>query len=131
MPFLATMSRMTSQSISVSGQILGTATTKLLDVPLIFKGKLVAAASRAKYSDAADLLYLEGRYGSRIKPRQKEYNLRCIGLALKRYPHLEHAFRRLGFNVQKAKEEAEDLELSDGLAGPALNQVQNGLLYGL
>ncbi|CAK4031392.1 Hypothetical predicted protein [Lecanosticta acicola] len=104
-------------------------TTTILDPCAVFKGKLAAAAGRAKFTDAADLLLLAGRFEEPLKERCRELNQTLAGLAMKRYPHLELAFARLGIDIERCKRLVEDSDLQQLPAIP--RAVQAGLLFGL
>lgn len=121
---------MTPQTVTVQGESLGSQVTQLLDVGFVYKGKLRAAAMRGKHSDAADLIFLESRYTDYLKGRATEFSRYYVGLALKRFPHLEHSFVRVNIDVKAAKVRVQDVEL-DALPTPQPNDVQNGLLFGL
>ncbi|RDW86945.1 uncharacterized protein DSM5745_03587 [Aspergillus mulundensis] len=112
---------------TVNGQRLGTGPSSFLDPFLLFKGKLRAAATRAKFHDSADLRWLADRYGQAIQMRRNELNPQYIGLALKRYPELELLFGRLGVDIARAKHSVRDLSPSR-LPPPAQGDVQRGLL---
>jgi hypothetical protein len=62
-----------------------------------------------------------------IHERKGELNLQYIGLALKRYPELEHLFHRLEIDLARAKHAARHLDPSR-LPAPAPGDVQEGLL---
>ncbi|OAR00236.1 hypothetical protein LLEC1_06453 [Akanthomyces lecanii] len=90
-------------------------------------GKLRAAATRAKYHDAADLRLLGDKYGDEIKSLSQGLGLNYVGLAIKRYPELERLFERLGVDVLQAKEVTKNMDLGS-LPRPAPGDVQRGLL---
>ncbi|PMB68309.1 hypothetical protein BM221_006486 [Beauveria bassiana] len=113
--------------MAIRGAALGDGTSDFLPTFYLFKGKLRAAATRAKYHDTADLRLLEGTYGDEIKSLCKGLNLNYVGLAIKRYPELERLFERLGVDVPKAKEVTKDADLGN-LPPPAPGDVQRGLL---
>ena len=125
------MAHVQSQRVQVAGERAGSSTTKILDVVLLFKGKLQAAATRSKHSDAADLLWLEGRYNASLKARKAEFNRSYAGMAMLRYPHLEHAFARLGLDVDACKTLVRGLDLDARQPPPQIGQVQSGLMYGV
>ena len=112
---------------TVAGQTLGTAYTAHLSPGYIFKGKLRAAATRSKFHDSADLRWLEQHFNGEIRPLVDGFDLRMVGLALKRYPELEYCFSRLGMNIARAKDITSAVNLSS-LPPPRRGDVQNGLL---
>ena len=111
---------------SVSGK------TKILDPCTIFKGKLQATALRQplKHTDAADLVYLEGRFNAYIKPRNAELSPTLVGMALKRHSHLRSAFQRLGVDLKACEAAAQRYDPERHPPQPK-NSVQQALLYGL
>ena len=109
----------------VAGQILGNQYAAILDPVCIFKGKLRAAAARAKFHDSADLRWLEQKFGATLQQRRGEFNLETVGLAMKRYPELESLFVNIGVDITTAKARAATLDLS---TLPQRGDVQNGLL---
>lgn len=123
------MSVVRTMQVQVRGEKSGIRPTKILDVVFLYKGKLQAAATRAKHSDAADLLYLEGEHQATLKTHKSQFSRHHVGMALKRYPHLEHSFGRLGLDLKACKETAKDVDLQALPATPAPNAVQNGLLF--
>lgn len=112
---------------TINGQRLGTGQASFLDPFYLFKGKLRAAATRAKFHDSADMRWLADRYGNAIQARKESLNLEYIGLAMKRYPELEFLFGRPGIDLSRAKEAARDLDPSR-LPAPPPGDVQRGLL---
>ena len=110
---------------SVAGEALGNQYAAILDPVYIFKGKLRAAAARAKFHDSADLRWLEQKFGAIFQQRRSEFNLETVGLAMKRYPELESLFVRIGVDITVAKARAATLVLSTLLQK---GDVQNGLL---
>ncbi|TWU76674.1 hypothetical protein ED733_008476 [Metarhizium rileyi] len=113
--------------ISIKGFSLGQGVARFLEPFYLFKGKLRAAATRAKFHDSADLRMLVGKYYTALKSRAHELDLEYVGLSLKRYPELERLFEQLGVDIAKAKRVANDLDL-DTLSAPAPGDVQRGLL---
>jgi hypothetical protein len=113
--------------MAINGQVTGKGTSSFLDPFHIFKGKLRAAALRAKFHDAADLRWLETRCSQDIRARRQELNLKYVGLAMKRYPELALLFTRIGIDVNKAKNAAINLD-PNKLPLPAHGDVQEGLL---
>ncbi|KAE8356062.1 hypothetical protein BDV28DRAFT_7345 [Aspergillus coremiiformis] len=112
---------------TINGQRLGTGQASFLDPFYLFKGKLRAAATRSKFHDSADLRWLAARYGNLIQARKVELNPQYIGLAVKRYPELEHLFGRVGVDLNGAKDAARDLDPFK-LLRPTPGDVQRGLL---
>jgi len=112
---------------AVSGDVYGTGSTSLLDPVYIFKGKLRAAATRAKFHDSADLRWLEAQYSDQLRANVGQFNLQYIGLALKRYPELELMFARIGVNVTAAKQTVAQLNFNQ-LPAPAPGDVHRGIL---
>lgn len=111
----------------VAGEVLGNQYAAILDPVCIFKGKLHAAATRAKFHDSADLRWLEQKFGATLQQRRSEFNLETVGLAIKRYTELESLFVRIGVDIAVAKARAATLVLST-LPPPQKGDVQNGLL---
>ena len=109
----------------VAGEALGNQYAAILDPVCIFKGKLCAAAARAKFHDSADLRWLEQKFGATLQQSRSEFNLETVGLAMKRYPELESLFVRIGVDITAAKARAATLVLS---TLPQKGDVQNGLL---
>lgn len=116
-----------TNAVPISGQALGDGTCSFLDPFHLFKGKLRAAATRAKFHDSADLRWLETRYSQAIQASRQELNLQYVGLALKRYPELELLFTRIGIDINVAKNAAINLD-PNNLPRPAPGDVQEGLL---
>ena len=109
------------------GQSQGTGSTALLDSQYLFKGKLRAAATRAKFHDSADVRWLGGREQARLQQARCEFSLLYVGLALKQYPELESCFTRIGLDVNAAKVSASAHELNQ-LPPPQPGDAQRGLL---
>jgi hypothetical protein len=127
----ASMSVIRTTQVQVRGERSGLQVTKILDLVFIYKGKLQAAATRAKHSDAADLLYLEGEHKAELRAHNNQINRQHVGMALKRYPHLEHSFERLGLDLKACKAVAREMDLDTLPATSPPNAVQNGLLFNL
>ncbi|RYO85722.1 hypothetical protein DL766_009367 [Monosporascus sp. MC13-8B] len=121
------MANVQCRSVPVRGLSLGQGTSSFLDPFYLFKGKVRAAATRAKFHDSADLRMLASRYASAIKSRTNELNLEYVGLAIKRYIELGRLIQQLGVDVEKAKRAAKHLDLNK-LPPPAPGDVQRGLL---
>ena len=92
----------------------------------------MSSSHAKKFSDSADLVYLEGRFNRELKARNNEFSRHLLGMALKRYPHLEYAFTRLEVDMKACKSVAKDIDLEvvDN-APPEPNQVQNNLMFNL
>ena len=131
MSMTASMKNMRRERVQIPSGTVGLNTAKTLDVSFIFKGKLQAAASRSKHSDATDLLWLEERYNSALKAHTNEYDRRIVGMAMRRYNDLEQAFGRLGVDLEACKAVTRDFDPNDKMPQPELDQVQSGLMYGL
>jgi hypothetical protein len=121
------MGNIHTNAVAISGQVLGDGTSSFLDPFHLFKGKLRAAATRAKFHDSADLRWLEARYGQAIQARRQELNLQYVGLALKRYPELGLLLNRIGIDINVARNAAINLD-PNNLPRPAPGDVQEGLL---
>ncbi|EGX95925.1 hypothetical protein CCM_00579 [Cordyceps militaris CM01] len=121
------MSALSLKRQVIHGAVLGQGTSNFLSAFQLFKGKLRAAATRNKFHDAADLRALESKYREEIKSQSQGLSLSYVGLAMKRYPELVYLFERLGVDVQRAKELAEDIDLAK-LPPPEPGDVQRGLL---
>lgn len=115
------------KEVLIRGETQGEGTTFLLDEVYLFKGKLRAAATRHKHSDAADLVWLEGKYSQSLRANVSQLNLVLCGLALRRYSHLHYAFQRIGIDVQAAAEAAKDVAF-DSVTATAPGDVQRGIL---
>ncbi|KAG4430178.1 hypothetical protein IFR05_014337 [Cadophora sp. M221] len=113
--------------VAINGASLGAATAPFLDPVYLFKGKLRATATRAKFHDSADLRWLEGHFGQAIRARRDELNPQYVGLAMKRHPELEPLFIRLGIDVAAAKNAAFNLD-PNNLPRPAPGDVLMGIL---
>ncbi len=113
--------------VAITGQALGNGRASFLDPVYIFKGKLRAAATRAKFHDSANLRWLETRYSAQIQARRGELILDHVGLALKGYPELANLFARLGVDLNGARYAARNLHPNQ-LPAPAPGDVQQGLL---
>ena len=106
-------------------QVLGSSGC-LLDNVHIFKGKMLAAAARNKFTDAVDLLFLEGKYRDMLRSDVNALNLRDVGMALRRYSHLNAAFQRIGVDIQAALQAANaSIKLSENRAP---FDIQQGVL---
>lgn len=121
------MSGLSTHKVAVSGQASGSGRISLLDPVQIFKGKLHAAATRAKFHDSADLRWLAVRAKDKLIAARAQLNLPTIGLALKRYPELKSTFLSLEINTKKAEEAVANVSLSQ-LPPPKVGDVQMGLL---
>ncbi|KAM4054324.1 ser/Thr protein phosphatase [Hirsutella rhossiliensis] len=121
------MGNVPRRALVIEGLSLGRDLSYFLDPFYLFKGKLRAAATRAKFHDPADLRMLAGKYENVIKPRAHELDHGYAGLALKRYVELERLFDRLGVDVQRAKDVVKNCDL-DKLPAPTLGDVQRGIL---
>ncbi|CAJ2507505.1 Uu.00g086910.m01.CDS01 [Anthostomella pinea] len=113
--------------VEINGQSQGPGTSAFLDPFYLFKGKLRAAATRAKFHDSADLRMLAGKFESLIQPRAHELDLEYVCLAIKRYVELERLFEKIGIDVKKAKVAVSNLD-PHKLPPPAAVDVQRGLL---
>ncbi|KAI1135555.1 hypothetical protein F5Y05DRAFT_416228 [Hypoxylon sp. FL0543] len=125
--FVHSMESAPCSLISIKGHSLGHGVSSFLRPFYIFKGKLHAAAHRAKFLDSADLRALANQHEDDIKPFVDQLNLETIGLAIRRHVELELLFRRLGVDLSEAKQAAKYTSLSDEEAVPA-GAVQSGLL---
>ena len=121
------MGNIQPNAVAINGASLGNGTALFLDPVYLFKGKLRAAATRAKFHDSADLRWLEGRFRQTIQAKRAELNSQYAGLAMKRYPELEPLFIRLGIDVAVAKDAAFNLD-PNNLPRPAPGDVQLGIL---
>jgi hypothetical protein len=121
------MGNIQPNAVAINGASLGNGTALFLDSVYLFKGKLRAAATRAKFHDSADLRWLEGRFRQTIQAKRAELNSQYVGLAMKRYPELEPLFIRLGIDVAVAKDAALNLD-PNNLPRPARGDVQLGIL---
>ena len=113
--------------LQVRGEKLGDRPTSILDEVYIFKGKLRAAAIRAKGSDAADLAYLESTCPDKLRTGAGQFSRYYAGLALKRYPHLVPVVQRVGIDVKAAENAVVGISL-EALPLPQPGDVQKGLL---
>lgn len=111
----------------VAGQSIGAGIIAHLDPVYIFKGKVRAAATRAKFHDSADLRWLERTSNAVLQQRKGELSLEYVGLAMKRYPELELVFTRIGVDIDAARAAAATLDPND-LPPPQRDDVQKGLL---
>lgn len=127
---VVSIAKVQSRRVQVFGDDGQQSETKILDVVSVFKGKLQAAAFRSKFSDAADLIWLENRYNSSLKARKVELNEPRVGMAALRYPHLEYAFARLHIDVQACKALVNGWVPGVGQSRPGLGEMQSGLVYG-
>ncbi|GAB0139215.1 hypothetical protein EsDP_00007428, partial [Epichloe bromicola] len=122
-----TMGDVPCNTVSIKGSCLGEGMACFLDPFYLFKGKLRATATRAKFHDSADLRMLVGKYEGVLKSHAHELHLEYVGLSLKRYPELERLFEQLGVDIEQAKRAANGLDLNR-LPAPAPGDVQRGLL---
>lgn len=111
----------------VKGQHFGLRTIYQLPPFLIFKGKIFAAARRAKFHDSADLRWLENNTSDQIQAQAHQLPLEEVGLAIKRYSILERVFLRLGVNVEAAKARTATMDLKE-LPSYQKGDVQTSLL---
>ncbi|KAK2858529.1 hypothetical protein FQN49_004643 [Arthroderma sp. PD_2] len=109
-----------TQTVLVDGKPV-----QLLDVVLIFKGKLHAAADRAKSSDTLDLKHLLNKYAERLRPHATKISLRDVGKAVRRYPELTEPLSSIGINVFQAQGIQSDE--ATWLSPPPYN-VQKGIM---
>lgn len=112
---------------SIQGETLGNGNAFFLDPVYIFKGKLRACATREKPHDAADLRWLEDRFGADLQRKIGEINLEWAGLALKRSPELEYPLSRIGLDIEEAKARVAKFDINN-LPSPQPGDVQKGLL---
>ena len=115
------------RQILVHGPVNGTRPISLLDPVYIFKGKLRAAALRGKFTDSADLRWLESHFRDQLRRNKSQFDLRYVGLALRRYPELYILFNRLGLNIPAAEAATAHMDISH-LPAPAPGDVHRGLL---
>ena len=121
-----------SHTVAITGHEAGVGSTRILDPVSIFKGKLRAAATRSKHTDAADIVWLEGRFNEALKARNNEFNQVLVGMAAIRYPHLERPFIRLDCKIEDCKALAESRGFNPNAIQPAaVGDVQRGLGQGL
>ncbi|KAI9768677.1 MAG: hypothetical protein M1839_003985 [Geoglossum umbratile] len=111
----------------VRGAMLGAGPVSSLDEVHIFKGKLRAAAVRAKASDAPDLTYLESAFRDKLCTGASQFSRYHAGLALLRYPGLVQVIQRVGVDVEAAAEEVKGISLG-ALPLPQPGDVQKSLL---
>jgi hypothetical protein len=88
--------------LNVSGSN-GSGSCVYFDPVYLFKGKLSAAATRAKFHDSADLRWLEQNFHSNLAAQVVAFSPRLIGLAIQQYPELERLFERLRVDIKGAK----------------------------
>ncbi|KAF3065682.1 hypothetical protein CFAM422_009597 [Trichoderma lentiforme] len=72
------MDDVASNSSIIIGRNLGEGTSMFLEPFLLFKGKLRAAATRAKFHDSADLRMLGGKFENIIKSRANKVSLEYV-----------------------------------------------------
>jgi hypothetical protein len=84
----------------------------LFGIAYIFKGKVNAAANRPKVSDCSDIEYLYARFESYLREHVHRINVQDAGKAIKRYPSLSTVFDNLGIDVEKAIEQAGNLDIT-------------------
>lgn len=126
------MTGMTTIRIPVEGRLRGQEATFILDPVLVFKGKLFAAATRNKFSDAADLLWLADVHTDLLKSRSRELSRNLVGRVAERHAHLRRTFEKLvGQQVLEAAIQSSRNADSSPSTVIQQNQVQNGLLFGL
>ncbi|KAH0542491.1 hypothetical protein FGG08_003087 [Glutinoglossum americanum] len=113
--------------IRVRGERLGEGPTSLLDEVYLFKGKLRAAAVRAKASDAADITYLVSTLPDKLRTNANRFDLYYVGLALKRYPHLLPVIQGIGIDVGAAEGRVKGISL-ETLPPPQPGDIQKNLL---
>ncbi|KAI9667132.1 MAG: hypothetical protein M1831_001309 [Alyxoria varia] len=113
--------------MNIRGEALGNGSTFLLDPVYLFKGKLRACANRDKFSDASDLGWLESHFRQELQNHRNNINLRQVGVALKRYPHLSHVFQRIGLDLERAQQAASRDSISR-VEQHYVGDVQRGLL---
>ena len=123
------MLNMTTIKLDIVGRTLGASTTYIMEPVIIFKGKLMAAANRNKYSDIADLTWLADKYSGELISRRKELSRHMVGEILRRHSHLERTFGRL--IGEEALRASKATSWTNQPLGAELNQVQNGVLFGL
>lgn len=111
----------------VAGASMGVGYTAHLNPAYVFKGKLRAAATRAKFHDSADLRWLEGHFSTLLQQQRGDFSLEYAGLAMKRYPELELCLIRIGIDIEAAKNIAHSMNLAQ-LPPPQRGDVQKGLL---
>ncbi|GAB7336731.1 hypothetical protein MBLNU13_g10831t2 [Cladosporium sp. NU13] len=130
--FPTSMLNMTTIRMEVTGRRSGKSTTQILDPVIIFKGKLYATSMRNKYSDAADLIWLETNFLPELRSRSRELSRHMIGRVIRRHPHLERTFGAIiGEEALEAATATAREQDVDQLSTIEQNQVQNGLLFGL
>ena len=122
------MQSVVPKGLQVRGEKFGQGLTCILDEVYIFKGKLRAAAVRAKDSDTADLAYLESAFRDILRMGAGQFSPYYAGLALKRYPGLEQVFQRVGIDVGAAAKAAEGVSLGAQPLPQQPGDVQKSLL---
>ncbi|EXJ76900.1 hypothetical protein A1O3_10057 [Capronia epimyces CBS 606.96] len=112
---------------NVTGDVFSSRPICILPPFNIFEGKLAAAATRHKFHDSADLRWLESRFRNSIRSRRNEINLEHVGLALKRWPELQHCFERIGIDTKAAKDRVSNVDIRH-LPPPRPGDVQRSIL---
>ncbi|KAH9828467.1 hypothetical protein Tdes44962_MAKER02385 [Teratosphaeria destructans] len=127
--FPTSMTMMTTVAVLVTGEKLPMNQTNILHPVFLYKGKLQAAATRAKYSDAADLMFLENKHADALRDFKDQIKKQHVGMVVRRYPHLRHSFARIGVDLEACEALVSDFDPESTPTAPAVNSVQNALLY--
>jgi hypothetical protein len=88
-----------SQNCILKGRHMGVSYVPILDPSYLFRGKLHAAATRAKQGDALDILYLVKEYGTELKERLDGVDKTIVKQAVQRHPELRRALEKVGIKT--------------------------------
>ncbi|KAI5789285.1 hypothetical protein FPQ18DRAFT_261628 [Pyronema domesticum] len=88
-----------SQNCILKGRHMGVSYVPILDPSYLFRGKLHAAATRAKQGDALDILYLVREYGTELKERLDGVDKTVVKQAVQRHPELRRALEKVGIKT--------------------------------
>jgi len=109
------------------GNTMGTSYIPVLSEEYLFRGKLIAAASRMKASDVQDIQYLVTSYGKQLKGAVTKADKGTVGLAVRRHPQLRKMLEKVGIETRGALWGARRKKVCAIADMPKLYDVQRGL----
>lgn len=92
-----------AKNVVLKGDLMGTSYVPILSEEYLLRGKINAAAARAKAGDAMDIVWLVQNYGDRdLRAVVRGVDKRVLGLAVKRHPELRKVLERIGVQTRGA-----------------------------
>jgi len=91
-----------SKNQVLRGNALGMSYIPILNEEYLFRGKLIAAASRVKASDVQDIQYLISTHGKQLRGAVTKADKGTIGSAVRRHPQLRKMLEKVGIETRGA-----------------------------